>query len=151
MANLGGISLADAEGKLTSGAAFLLGGPSRVSETLDVCGTGEITVLAGNPYLIARHTGKQLDQLLSQGFELAQKGLDLLSVAGKADLTLRDFSDEHILWWPASKGRALRVTSTFTTDGRCTTGDRHREGSKRRGHPFAATPVPSVPPCVPLL
>ena len=83
MANLGGISLADAEGKLTSGAAFLLGGPSKVSETLDVCGTGEITVLAGNPYLIARHAGNQPNRLHSQGFELAQKGLDLLRSQAK--------------------------------------------------------------------
>jgi hypothetical protein len=114
MAKLGGISLVVSEGKLTSGAAFLLAGPSKVSETLDVCGTGEITVLAGNPYLVARHADKQPDRLYSRGFELAQEGLDLLAVTGKADLTLRDFSGEHILWWPAGKGQALRITSTFT-------------------------------------
>ncbi|MCX5970192.1 MAG: hypothetical protein NTV14_01545 [Coprothermobacterota bacterium] len=114
MAMLGGILLADSKGKLTSGAAFLLAGPSKVSETLDVCGTGEITVLAGNPYLVARHADKQPDQLYSRGFELAQRGLDLLSVTGEADLTLRDFSDEYILWWPMGNGQALRITFTST-------------------------------------
>lgn len=114
MAKLGGISLADSEGKLTSGGAFLLAGSSKVSETLDVCGTGEITVLADNPYLVARHADKQPDQLYSRGFELAQEGLDILSITGKADLMLRDFTDEHILWWAAGKGQALRITSTST-------------------------------------
>jgi hypothetical protein len=114
MAKLGGISLTDSEGKLTSGAAFLLAGPSKVSGTLNVCGTGEITVLTGNPYLVARYEDEQRDQLYSRGFELAQKGLDLFSVTGKADMTLHDFSDEYILWWPAAKGQALRITSTCT-------------------------------------
>lgn len=111
---MGGISLADSEGKLTSGGAFILAGSSKVSETLDVCGTGEITVLADNPYLVARHANKQPDQLYSRGFELAQEGLDILSITGKADLMLRDFTDEHILWWPVGKGQALRITSTST-------------------------------------
>jgi hypothetical protein len=114
MAKLGDITLTDSEGKFSSGAAFLLARPAKVTETLDVCGTGEITVLAGNPYLVARHADRKLDQLFLQGFELAQAGLDPLSVTGKEDLTLRDFSDEHIVWWPAGKGQAFRITSTFT-------------------------------------
>ncbi len=115
MAKLGGISLADSEGNLASGAAFLLGGPSKVSETVDICGIGEISVLAGSPYLVARQPSEAPDQVYSRGFELAQKGLDVLSVTGKADLALRQFSDEHILWWQTEQGQVLRVTSTCTS------------------------------------
>lgn len=114
MAKLGGISLADPNGPPTSGAAFLLTGPSKISETFDVCGIGELAVLAGNPYVVARHSCSDPDQLYFRGFEVAQKGLDLLSVTGKGDLSLRNFADEHILWWPAGKGQAVRITGTST-------------------------------------
>ena len=114
MARLGGISLTDPEGKFTSGAAFLLTRSSKVSETLDVSTRGQVTVLAGNPYVVARHPDSDPNGLYACGFELTQQGLDLLSVTGKEDLILRDFSDEYILWWPRGKGQALRITSTFT-------------------------------------
>jgi len=114
MARLGGISITDPEGKLTSGAAFLLTRSSKVSETVDVGASGKVTVLAGNPYVVACHVDNKPDDLYARGFELMQEGLDLLSVTGKEDLTLRDFSDEYILWWLREKGQALRITSTFT-------------------------------------
>lgn len=72
MARLGGISLTDPEGKLTSGAAFLLTKPSKVSETLDVSTSGQVTVLAGNPYVVVCHLDNDPNGFYARGFELTQ-------------------------------------------------------------------------------
>jgi hypothetical protein len=95
------------------GAAFLLTSPPRKDTTFHLEG-GEIESRSGQPYAVARFPHALNDvTAFSVGHNLAQQGLDLMSILGMADLAIKDAEDEHLIWWTEEAGPALRVVSTL--------------------------------------
>jgi hypothetical protein len=94
------------------GAAFLLTSPPTKDEVFPLEG-GEIEVRNGQPYVVAR-LAPALDATtgFSVGHNLAQQGLDLMSILGIQDAVIRDAEDEHLIWWTETAGIVLRTVST---------------------------------------
>jgi hypothetical protein len=115
MANIGGINIADKNSDFTSGAAFLLSKKSRVSESVQIGDNAVVHVQPASNYAVVRFkNATSNDEALSMGQEFIQQGLDLLSISGKDDLTLRDATDEYITSWKENNTQVLRITSTTT-------------------------------------
>ena len=115
MGTLGSIPIADRTSESSSGAAFLLAQASRVSETVYVAQNSSLELRTGVEYAVARFCGAGSPQeALALGHKLVQQGLDLVSILGKDDLTLRDSGDEYLVWWREQDMQVLRVVSTAT-------------------------------------
>jgi hypothetical protein len=115
MALLGSISVADRFSTLSSGAAFLLSKKSRVSEVREVSKDVFLEVNPNVNYVVARFNNATTPQdAWELGHECVQQGLDLLSILGKDDLTIRDANDENLIWWRDEDLQILRVVSTST-------------------------------------
>ncbi|WP_411728288.1 hypothetical protein [Methyloglobulus sp.] len=113
MAKIGNIKLIDKPEKLDSGAAFLLRMPSPISSTVPLDENSFVEVEKGNHYVVVRTIGlNEYKQAFRYGLELAQKGLDILSIIGKADLSTRDVIDENLVWWSSGDEVNLRITDT---------------------------------------
>jgi hypothetical protein len=111
MPSLGGIPLLDTAGTSVSGAAFELDTPTRESAvaavegwTIEVSQQTKLVVVRGGSD--TSHEGA-----FEQGLLRAQQGLDLLSIQGKGDLSIRRFDDDHLVWWKESGGIVIRVVS----------------------------------------
>ena len=112
MATLAGILVADKYSVLDSGAAFLLAQKCDVSEVVYPDSDSEVEVQEGCPYVIARIRGvSSANDAFNNGHEVAQKGLDLLSITGKADLSIKNASDEYLVWWREKTVQILRVVA----------------------------------------
>lgn len=115
MAMLGGIPIADRHSQHSSGAAFLLVKASKGHELIPICDHASLEVRPEIHYVVARFSGAVTpEEALEFGHELVQQGLDLLSILGKDDLTIRDATGEHLIWWRDSDMQVLRVVSTST-------------------------------------
>jgi hypothetical protein len=55
---------------------------------------------------------------LREALSVAQQGLDLLSIEGRADLSTHEVDDWHITWWEELSGVVLRVTELVTFGAR---------------------------------
>jgi hypothetical protein len=112
---LASIPIADRTSESSSGAAFLLAQASHVSETVYVAQDSSLELRTGVEYAVARFCGAGSPQeALALGHKLVQQGLDLVSILGKDDLTLRDSADEYLVWWREQGKQVLRVVSTAT-------------------------------------
>lgn len=112
MATLAGILVADKYSDLDSGAAFLLAQKCDVSEVVYLDSGSEVEVQKGCPYVVARiREASSADDAFNNGHEIAQQGLDLLSITGKADLSIRNASDEYLVWWREKSVQILRVVA----------------------------------------
>jgi hypothetical protein len=111
MPSLGGIRLVDGPENLASGAAFELERPAREDATA-LIDSWSVEVVSDQKLVVARG-GRDIgyEEALTTGLLLAQQGLDLLSVQGKGDLSIRGFDDDHIAWWVEPKGLVIRVVS----------------------------------------
>lgn len=117
MATLAGILVADKYSVLDSGAAFLLAQKCDVSEVVYPDSDSEVEVQEGCPYVITRIRGaSSADDAFNKGHEVAQQGLDLLSITGKADLSIKNASDEYLVWWREKSVQILRVVAVTKID-----------------------------------
>jgi hypothetical protein len=107
----GGLPLIDVEGALCSGAAFGLNRPSPESAVLAL-GPWSVEVQKGLAAVVTRGgLDASPNQALSPGLLQAQRGLDLLSIQGTANLTIRRFDEDHLVWWPGPTGLTVRVVA----------------------------------------
>ncbi len=112
MATLAGILVADKYSVLDSGAVFLLAQKCNVSEVVYLDSGSEVEIQKDCPYVAARIKGaSDANDAFHEGHEVAQKGLDLLSVTGKADLSIKNASDECLMWWREKTIQILRVVA----------------------------------------
>lgn len=115
MSTLDGMELFSARTP-TSGGAFLLTSPAKVSRAVDCPGGWAAEVKAGGKYVVARNPSTLAGYAASRdaAFNAAQQGLDLLSIARAADLGIRDSESEHVTWWAEAGGQVLRTTHAMT-------------------------------------
>lgn len=114
MAHLGGIPFVGGDVAFDSAAAFLLTAPPEKSVVLPFDGV-EIEVRPGVAYVVARFSGaKDAESAHRVGVQIAQRGLDLTSILGKADLLTEKVSEEFLVAWDALGGKTIRIHSTTT-------------------------------------
>lgn len=112
MATLAGILVADKYSDLDSGAAFLLSQKCNVSEVVYINSNEEVEVQEGCPYVVSRIRGaSSADDAFNKAYEVAQQGLDILSITGQADLSIQNASDEYLVWWREQPTQILRVAT----------------------------------------
>ncbi|MBD2187269.1 hypothetical protein [Pseudanabaena mucicola] len=113
MATLGGILIADKNSKLDSGAAFLLSHKCNVTELVFIDPNWEVEVKVASPYVVARFKGAtDANDAFNKGYILAQQGLDILSVTGKDNLSIKNGDDEYLVWWRSEESeQILRVVT----------------------------------------
>lgn len=118
MARIGSIYVGGKEGRdsgevFTSGIGFFLDSDSMISDLYFSKDDWEIELSQGNQCIVARSTKRfTVEQILSIGFDLCQKFLDLVSVEGKGDMTINSPGDRHIILFYNGDKVVLRYVST---------------------------------------
>ena len=119
MALIGSIYIGGNDGKpesgvvFNSGIAFFLEVDSKITKLFTYDNDWEVEVCQENQYIIAR--SKQIltvKQILSTGFELCQKSLDLLSVEGQGEMNINSPGDEYAILFNSDRQTILRYVST---------------------------------------
>jgi|688.fasta_scaffold127942_2 hypothetical protein len=114
MATLAEILIADKNSELDSGAAFLLSQKCNVTELISLDPDWEVEVKVGSPYVVARFKEAiDANDAFNKGYILAQQGLDILSVMGKDNLSIRNGDDEYLIWWREESEQILRVVTLY--------------------------------------
>lgn len=99
---------------LSCGGAFTLASAASADASLALPGA-EISIKAGQRDVVVRFEGAvSAEDAAYQSYQLAQKGLDMLSVLGQVDLAIQEAENEHLVWWSDPQGIVLRLTSTMT-------------------------------------
>ena len=119
MALIGSIYIGGSEGKpqtgevFNSGIAFFLEADSKITKLFTCDNDWEVEVCQKNQCIIAR--SKQIltvEQILSKGFEICQKSLDLLSVEGQGEMNIKSPEDEYAILFNSGGQIILRYVST---------------------------------------
>lgn len=111
MATLSGMNIGNNSSQFDSGAAFLLPQKCRISEIVPLDSGYEVEVRQNSPYVITRLKGIQnYSDAFNEGHEAVQQGLDLLSISGKVDLSIRNLS-KYLIWWRENGLQVLRIIS----------------------------------------
>ena len=138
MATLGGAQIADRESAFDSGGAFKLSQKSSVSAVVSPSADSDVEVCKGSKYVVGRtKDAADADGAFFKAYDTVQKGLDVLSITGQADLSTRGVFNDSLLWWRGEKGRVLRITSVATMGA-------HIKG-KAMVLGIDGKPVPSLP------
>jgi hypothetical protein len=75
----------------------------------------EVEVRCGVPAVVVRGiSAADHESVLLQGPELANRALDMLSMAGMATLALADVWSCHVAWWPAPQATVIRIWCSAT-------------------------------------
>ena len=99
---------------LSCGAAFMLTSAASADALLALPGA-ELEIKAGQRDIVVRFEGAtSAEDAAHQSYQLAQKGLDMLSVLGQVDLAIQEAENENLVWWSDPRGIVLRLTSTST-------------------------------------
>ncbi len=103
--NLDGFTLAGDE----VGGGFLLTVQSPISSLIRL-DDWTIELQHDSRYVIA-HGGQATGYqgVLRQVLTYIQRGLDYISIRGKAELRTQDVADRHVIWWPEQDGLRLRI------------------------------------------
>jgi hypothetical protein len=114
MARLGNILFVERDAGYDSAAAFLLARVPRNGAVVS-CGGGEAEVSQDSAYVVARFNGAvNAETAKNHGLELAQAGLDLMSIMGIADLLTQKSTEEYLLAWRTEGQQVVRIHSTTT-------------------------------------
>jgi len=118
MALIGSIYIGGSEGKpetgevFNSGIAFFLEVDSKITKLFTYGNDWEVEVCQENQCIIAR--SKQIltvEQILSTGFGLCQKSLDLLSVEGQGEMNINSPGDKYAILFNSDGQTILRYVS----------------------------------------
>jgi len=113
MAHLSNSIIIDKE-KYYFGAAFNLLKPHKLNEVIKLPEGWELVLNSQSHYLILRGNQYKGDMRTFPAYcyETIQKGLDLLSINGKADISIESGSEEYCIWWKNEKQflRVVRMT-----------------------------------------
>jgi hypothetical protein len=116
MSTLDGIPLFDPTGLPSSGAAFLLNGASKVSESMSCPGGWEAHLNTDGNYIVVRKSSScgSYEKTRDSAFRAAQQGLDLFAIARTADMGISNAETEHIVWWHDAEGQVVRTVHVPT-------------------------------------
>ncbi len=124
---------------------MLLQQEHQIDEVISVDSDWEVETRSGSPYVVARGLGKSYGsnaaETFASAYEAAQKGLDLLSLTGKANLSIRDAMNESLVWWREGQKQVLRVIGTARMGISFTA-----ELEEWRDASGNTKPLPTVPP-----
>ncbi|WP_433959579.1 hypothetical protein [Cytobacillus horneckiae] len=97
--------------KYSSGIAFSLLRRHELNEVLDLGNNWELILDSKSSYLILRgnYIVNNLDEFFNICYETVQRGLDILSINGKADISIADGIDEYMIWWAKQNIQYLRI------------------------------------------
>jgi hypothetical protein len=95
-----GVALQDRDDKWRHGGIFLLHKPPRYSESVSLDGW-TTTVVSDERAVITRGPSNagNFTEILTRAMEMANQGLDYMSVTGQADCAIREASDDCLVWW----------------------------------------------------
>ena len=114
MAKLSGVYIADKNSNFDCGAAFLLKKKPEDNILQTVDGNSEVELKSNSPYIVSRTKGaKDSVDAYTLGTEVAQKGLDLISIQGKSDLIINSLTSEYLVWWRKKKKQYIRAVSVI--------------------------------------
>jgi len=114
MARLANILFVRRDAGYDSAAAFLLARSPRNGAMVS-CGNGETEVSQESNYVVSRFNGADnAETAKQQGLEIAQAGLDLMSIMGTTDLLIQKSTEEYILAWRRKGQQVVRINSTTT-------------------------------------
>ncbi|MFI3190316.1 hypothetical protein BCS42_06270 [Crenothrix sp. D3] len=111
MAKIGNITIVNKSEAFNSGAAFLMQRPSPITSVIKIDSNSIVEIEKDNPYVVVRTQDLDSHQnAFDYGHELVQKGLDILSITGKYDLSTRNSANENFVWWFSNNKVTLRIT-----------------------------------------
>ena len=116
MATLDGMVLIGGTPVVAAGASFRLKGSALEDVTTAPDPNWTVEVRHGSQYVVARSVTPiaSYAQARDEAYTWAQKGLDLVAIKRRGDLSLSDPKNAHITWWAGGAGSVLRVTSIDT-------------------------------------
>lgn len=120
-----GVALQDPDDRWRHGAVFLLHTSPRYTESVSLDGW-ITTVVAGERAVVTRgpSNAKNFAETLDLATGMANRGLDYLSVTGRADCAIREASDDCLVWWRDRVAGGVivrcRMVPTLSTDLRMT-------------------------------
>jgi hypothetical protein len=139
MASFGAMPVVEPSGPLVSGGIFYLNRPSPRDASHIIDGRWTVQVREGSQSVVARGGAAACykDALL-QALSMAQRGLDLFSILGAADLAITEAENEHIAWWIELGSLVLRIHENYYTGFQIS-------GTATATDP-SGKPLPSPPP-----
>jgi hypothetical protein len=112
MARLGDIVLYTQGSAQKCGAVFTLTVAAGTSAALALPGF-DVEVAKGQRDVVVRFDGvSTAADAFRRGHQLAQQGLDMLSLLGRCDVAIQDAESEHSVWWLEREGVVVRHVST---------------------------------------
>jgi hypothetical protein len=139
VATLGMIPIADRQSEFDSGVAFLCAQKNAVSEVVCLDSGAEVEIQSGCPYVVARiRGGMNPTEVFARAHKAAQEGLDHLAINGKAILSIRNASDEYMVWWRNGLQQILRVVAINAMSFKVEVSDKMTDKD--------GNPVPDPPP-----
>jgi hypothetical protein len=139
-ASIGDISFFGPLGKHTSGAAFTLSAASQVTVEVPVGKCWRLCLKEGSATAVVRGgRAASYQGSLKGAREAGNRGLDILSVRGMADLTLDQADVDHVVWWREGSLTVARVFAVyiggFTMTANVTVTDSRGRVKKHRPEP----------------
>lgn len=114
MAKIGNIRFVERDSMYDSAAAFLLVHSPKTNAVVP-CGGGEVEVSQDSAYVVARFNGAiNAKTARNKGLEIAQAGLDMMSIMGTVDLLTQKSTEEYLLSWRTGIKQIVRIHSTTT-------------------------------------
>lgn len=144
MATLDGMTLVGASPAVAAGAAFRLKGSALEDMTTSPDPKWTVEVRRGSQYVVARSVTPiaTYTQARDEAYAWAQKGLDLVAIKRRGDLSLSDPKNLHITWWAGGSGSVLRITSI---EALCFDTKANAVVMGKDGNPAAQPPAPQTP------
>lgn len=71
----------------------------------------ELVLDSNSPYVILRGNSlkNDLEGFFGTCYDMVQKGLDILSINGRGDISISDGIDEYIIWWKEKSKQFIRI------------------------------------------
>ena len=114
-AQIGGMPLLGDHGARSSGAAFSLTSESPKSASIAVGNRWRISVLKGSDSLVVRGgRSRSCTAAWENAMDAAHRGLDLLSLTGVVNLSMRNPEEDYAVWWFDGSDLIMRLFAVET-------------------------------------
>jgi hypothetical protein len=115
-AQIGGMPLLGDHGARSSGAAFSLTPESPKSASIAVGSRWRISVREGSDYLVVRGgRSRSCAAAWENAMDAAHRGLDLLSLTGVVNLSMRNPEEDYAVWWLDGSDLIMRLFAVETS------------------------------------
>lgn len=129
--------------KYQAGIAFNLSVKHELNDILRLQNGWELVLDSNSQYIIVRGNSTETDPeaLFNECYEMIQRGLDLLSINGKGDISIQDVVDDYTIWWKDKNKQILRIVrvSDFTMGSSTEITIIDSNGNKSKGNKVTPT------------